>query len=46
LDLLDELLLHYSSFTLILYDEFMLGVVNALIERENENQWWSPLDDE
>jgi hypothetical protein len=34
-----------SSFNLFSYDEFVLGVVNALIKGEIEDQWWSPLDD-
>ena len=33
-------------FNLVRYDEFVLGVVNALIKGEIEDQWWSPLDDE
>ena len=42
LDLLNELL-----FLLLLlifsYDEIVLGVVNALIKGEIEDQWWSPV---
>ena len=46
LDLLDELYFHFSSFSFVRNEEFVLGVVNALIKGKIEDQWWSPLDDE
>ena len=46
LDLLDELYFHFSSFSFVRNEEFVLNVVNALIKGKIEDQWWSPLDDE